>query len=125
MKDEIDEERHLWNTIRADGRRFDQLMVSISPSVLPRGASRLLLGLPQEFDIDTFHTAHAYGNPSDTHHTTLSKPNATDRESRQRLNLKSTSNILPTDFPSNAKKTRRSQPFHCLTDRCTIKIGVL
>ncbi|KAL5392188.1 hypothetical protein DPSP01_000706 [Paraphaeosphaeria sporulosa] len=26
MKDEIDEERHLWNTIRADGRRFDQLM---------------------------------------------------------------------------------------------------
>ncbi|KAJ4305649.1 hypothetical protein N0V90_001180 [Kalmusia sp. IMI 367209] len=26
LKDEIDEERHLWNQIRADGRRFDQLM---------------------------------------------------------------------------------------------------
>lgn len=28
LKDEIDEERHLWNQIRADGKRFDQLMVS-------------------------------------------------------------------------------------------------
>lgn len=27
QRDEIDEERHLWNTIRADGKRFDQLMV--------------------------------------------------------------------------------------------------
>lgn len=27
LKDEIDEERSLWNQIKADGRRFDQLMV--------------------------------------------------------------------------------------------------
>ena len=29
QRDEIDEEQHLWNTIRADGKRFDQLMVSL------------------------------------------------------------------------------------------------
>jgi hypothetical protein len=80
MKDEIDEERHLWNTIRADGRRFDQLMVSVYPLVLPREASRLLFGQPQGFDIHTFHTAQAHGTPIDTHHITLSEPNATDRK---------------------------------------------
>jgi hypothetical protein len=32
LKDEIDEERSLWNQIRADGRRFDQLMVSVNIS---------------------------------------------------------------------------------------------
>lgn len=30
-KDEFDEERSLWNQIRADARRIDQLMVSFTP----------------------------------------------------------------------------------------------
>lgn len=30
IKDEFDEERSLWNQIRADARRIDQLIVSIS-----------------------------------------------------------------------------------------------
>jgi len=30
LKDDIDEERSLWNAIRADGRRLDQLMVSLN-----------------------------------------------------------------------------------------------
>lgn len=30
LKDEFDEERSLWNQIRSDARRIDQLMVSLS-----------------------------------------------------------------------------------------------
>jgi hypothetical protein len=53
LKDEFDEERSLWNQIRADARRIDQLMVSIICSQHQQRLSytHLFLGLESEYII--------------------------------------------------------------------------
>jgi hypothetical protein len=61
IKDEIDEERSLWNQIKSDGRKFDQLMVRrhlfaiIHPRCIPsvQGMDQFLLFVNKQIVIAT------------------------------------------------------------------------